>query len=246
MSGHTLLVPGPDQLTSFLSVLQLSDSAFPSGRYTLSYGLETLAQSGRVSTPSDRPTLAALLRDYLRLAVAPSDGVALACGHRATASVECLDLELVTRADERLTAVKLTREARETSTRTGRALLRTATAAFGGAAIQDYARYVDSGGTPGNHAVVLGVLSAYLGVPRRESVAGELFAFSASWVAAAVRLSVTDHGTAQGVLHDVRPVLAEAVLRVADLDVPHISSCAPLLDVMAMRHEQTELRLFSS
>ena len=76
-------------------------------------------------------TLIALLEDSIRCGVAPSDGVALACAHRAVRPHGDVDLELVGQADERLTAVKLAREAREASTRTGRALLATATAAFG-------------------------------------------------------------------------------------------------------------------
>ncbi|MFG1911446.1 urease accessory protein UreF [Kribbella sp. NPDC048928] len=236
----------PERLLGLLSVLQLSDSAFPSGRYTLSYGLETLAQSGRLAMPSDPAALVAVLRDQVRLSVAPSDGVALACAHRATVGADSLDIELAVRADERLTAVKLSREARETSTRTGRALLRVATSAFGAGALAQYAREVAARRAPGNHAVVLGVLSAALGVPRPEAVAGELFAFAASWTAAAVRLAVTDHGTAQAVLHEVRTDLAAAAERAADQDVSGITSCTPLLDVMAMRHEETELRLFAS
>jgi urease accessory protein len=232
-------------LTSFLSSLQLSDSAFPSGRYTLSYGLESLAQSGQLTAPSRPSTLVTLLGDCVRFGVAPSDGVALSCAHRALGPDGLLDLQLVLRADERLTAVKLAREAREASTRTGRALLHTATA-FGGTAMRDYTERVNEGRSPGNHAVVLGLLSACLGVPRLEAVASELYAFSASWVAAAVRLALTDHRTAQGVLHHVRPVIAEAALKAVDRDVTQMCSCTPLLDVMAMRHEQAELRLFAS
>jgi urease accessory protein len=234
------------RLTSFLSSLQLSDSAFPSGRYTLSYGLEAFAQSGRLTAPSLPSTLVTLLGDCIRFGVAPSDGVALACAHRAVGPDGCLDLELVTRADDRLTAVKLARETREASTRTGRALLVTATAAFGGTAMRDYAERVSCGRSPGNHAVVLGLLSAWLGVPRLEAVASELYAFSASWVAAAVRLSLTDHRTAQAVLHQVCPVTVEAASNAVDRDVTQIWSCTPLPDVMAMRHEQAELRLFAS
>jgi urease accessory protein len=243
MGDPPTVTTGADRLAHVLSVLQLSDSAFPSGRFTLSYGLETLVQSGRLTTPSDPAVLVSLLRDYLLLSVAPSDGVGLACAHRGTSAA---DLDLVTAADQRLTAVKLSREARDTSTRTGRALLRTAAVAFDTAAFGEFARCVEDGRTPGNHAVVLGVLSAGLGVPRSESVTGELFAFCASWVAAAVRLAVIDHGTAQAVLHTVRPVITEAALRAADGDVRDIASSAPFLDVMAMRHEETELRLFAS
>src|ERR1700754_1831218 len=175
------------RIASHLSVLQLSDSAFPTGRYTLSYGLEAFAQSDEPAGPIRPSTLVALLTDCVRFGVAPSDGVALACAHRATSPDGVLDLDLVMRADHRLTAVKLPREAREASTRTGRALLSTAAVAFRGTVGRDYAELVEAGRTPGNHAVVLGLLSASMGVPCPEAVAGELYAFSAGWVAAAVR-----------------------------------------------------------
>jgi urease accessory protein len=237
---------GIADLNSFLSVLQLSDSAFPSGRYTLSYGLETMAQSGELPAPSPLSKLATLLGDYIRFGVAPSDGVALACAHRGAWGGGHFDLGLVMAADERLTAVKLAREAREASTRTGRALLATATPAFGGTALLEYAERARKGHCPGNHAIVLGVLSASLGVPRLQAVVSELFAFSASWVAAAIRLALTDHRSAQSLLHRVRSVTAEAARQAVDKDVTCISSCTPVLDLMTMRHEQAEPRLFAT
>lgn len=172
-------------------------------------------------------------------------GVALACAHRATGADEALDLELVSRADERLTAVKLAREAREASMRTGPALLAAATAAFGATALGDYAAWVENGSSPGNHAVVLGVLSARLDVPRLNAVAGELFAFSAGWASAAVRLGLIDHCAAQRLLDRVRAVRVDAALTAAERDVHHISSSGSLPDVMSMRHEHAELRMFA-
>ena len=237
------MAPG---LGSLLSLLQLSDSAFPSGRYTLSYGLEALVQSGHLTVPSESTTLTTLLGDSIRFGAAQSDGVALACAHRAAGTDGGVDLELVTEADTRLTAVKLPREAREASTRTGRAVLATASAAIGGTALQDYAERVRRGGSPGNHAIVVGLLSAWLGVPRADAVVGELYAFSSSWVGAAVRLGLVDHRGAQALLHRARPVIAAAALGVMNRDVGQIASCTPFLDVMAMRHEEAELRLFAS
>jgi urease accessory protein len=235
------MAPG---LGSLLSLLQVSDSAFPSGRYTLSYGLESLVESGQLTRGIKSSTLIALLADSIRFGASPSDGLALACAHRAAGGD--VELELITRVDLRLTAVKLPREAREASARTGRAVLATATAAIGGTALHDYAELVEQGRSPGNHAVVVGLLSARLGVPRVEAVAGELYAFSSSWVAAAVRLGLVDHRGAQALLHRSRSVIADAALQAVDRDVSQISSCTPLLDVMAMRHEEAELRLFAS
>ncbi len=233
------------RLMGFLSVLQLSDSGFPSGRYTLSHGLEAFAQEGLVESPCSPESLAALLADDVRLAVAPSDGVALACAHRAVGADGTVDVDLVLRADRRLTAIKLARETRDASTRSGRALL-SAAPTVAGVTMGGYAHLIEVGHAPGNHAVVLGLLEALLGVARLEAVAGELWAFSAGWVAAAVRLGLADHLAAQLLLRRVRPVLVGAAERAVAGDVADISSCAPLPDVMSMRHEQADVRLFAS
>jgi urease accessory protein len=230
---------------TLLAVLQLSDSAFPTGRYTLSHGLETFVHEGLLATPSEPGTLARLLGGYVRFGVGPSDGVALACAHRAVDPDGGVDIELVALADQRLSAVKLAREAREASTRTGRALL-AAAPAVAGVQMRGYADLIDLCRVPGNHAVVLGLLAALLDVPRFDATAGELSACAIGWLGAAVRLGLTDHLTAQLVLRRVRPALSDAAERAVGCDVDDISSCTPLADVMSMRHEQAELRLFSS
>jgi urease accessory protein len=238
---------GVGPLVSLLSVLQLSDSAFPSGRYTLSYGLESLVQTGHLPQPSDdRSMLIGLLGDSIRFGVAPSDGIALACAHRAVGPEGDVDLERVAQVEERLTAVKLPREAREASARTGRAMLAAATAALDAPALREYAERVRKGRARGNHAVVVGLLTAVLNIPDLEAVVGELYAFSSGWTAAAVRLGLLDHRMGQRTLHRVRPVIADAALEAVNRDVSQISSCTPLLDVMAMRHEEAELRLFAT
>ena len=234
-----------ERLLSSLSLLQLTDSAFPAGRYTHSYGLEAFVGC-QLITSGKPATLLALLRDTLRLGVAPSDGVALACAHRASTADGNTDLATIQRADRRLSAVKLARESREASVRIGRSLLGNAQAVFRDADVSDLVHLIETGKTPGNHAVIAGVLTAKLGIGRVEAVAAELFAFSASWVAAAVRLALTDHRVGQRILHRTLPVIGNATLRAISADVEDISSCTPLLDVMSMRHEQAELRLFAS
>jgi urease accessory protein len=232
-------------LESLLSVLQLSDSAFPSGRYTLSHGLEAFAEHRALPSPRTS-SLTALLSDAVRFGIAPSDGVALACAHTAVRPDGRVELDTVVRADDRLSAVKLAREGREASQRSGRALLRTAVETFETTSLLEYAELVEAGGSPGNHAVVLGLVCAWFDVPRLESVAGELYAFASGWVAAAVRLGLVDHRTAQRILCRVRSVIADAASAAVDRTVADISSCTPMLDVMSMRHEVADVRLFAT
>ncbi|HET7094381.1 MAG TPA: urease accessory UreF family protein [Thermomicrobiales bacterium] len=223
----------------FLSSLQLADSLFPSGLYTLSHGLEAYAQADGF----DVEMLAPLLTDLLQCGVGPSDGVALACAHRAATGG---DLDLATRADRRLAAVKLVREAREASRRTGRQLLSLSGEIVGGEILAAYAARVKAGDAPGNHAVVLGLTMAALAIPREQAIAGELYAFAAGCVAAAVRLALIDHRRGQALLHNLRPVIAAVACESGGKDVADIASCAPLAEIMGMRHEAAEIRLFST
>jgi|SRR5579884_288443 len=226
-------------LDAFLSSLQLADSFFPSGFYTLSHGLEAFAQARCLTSGS----LEGLLTCYLRYGVGPADASALACAHRAACT---RDLEIAAQADLRLTAVKLSREAREASQRTGRQLLKTAGQIFEGDMLLAYAERERRDNVPCNHAVALGLTMAVLGISRVRAVAGELYAFASSAVGSAVRLAIIDHRFAQGVLHGLKPVIVEVSRAHSESRIQDIGGSTPLIDIMAMRHEQAELRLFMS
>ena len=228
-----------DDLLPFLGSLQLTDSAFPSGLYTLSHGLEAYARESDL----DADDLRSLIADLLRFGVGPADGVALANAHRALAEHEP---DRAAEADLRLTATKLSREARSASTRTGKQLLTLVGSLFDAPLLSLHAGRVKRGELPGNHAVALGLAKAALGIPREQALAGELYAFCSGCTSAAIRLALTDHRTAQSLLHSLKPVIAETVRRNVDKGVNEIASDLPLADVMATRHERADVRLFMS
>ena len=227
-------------LLPFLGSLQLTDSSFPSGLYTLSHGLEAYVQAGQVRTDRD---LEALITDLVRYGVCPADGVALANAHRAALDE---DPDLAAEADLRLIATKLAREARATSVRTGKQLLGLANSLFEHPVLAHHADRVGRGELPGTHAVALGLATAALGVTREHALAGELYAFCVTCTGAAIRLSLIDHREAQRLLHALKPVVADVVRENASKDVCEIASGVPLADVMAMRHERADARLFMS
>ncbi len=85
-----------------------------------------------------------------------------------------------------------------------------------------------------------------MGVPRERALAGELYAFTAGCTGAAIRLSLIDHRAAQGLIHALKPTIADVVDENVVRDVSEIASFLPLADVMAAQHERAEARLFMS
>ncbi|MCO8302895.1 urease accessory protein UreF [Streptomyces sp. RKCA744] len=226
-------------IPALLTGLQLTDSAFPSGYYTLSHGLEGFQQA-RAVTPRSLPVL---LHDLLRHSAGPSDATALALTHRA---VTAEDWAQVVAVERRLHATKLGREARQAAVRTGRQLLDLADEVYATPQIERYRTLYRDGAVRGCQPVVAGVVHAGNGLTTRQAVTCELFAFAASFVGAALRLRLTDHRRAQVVLHGAAPVIEEAVAAALDRELADLGGCVPLADVMAGRHERAEARLFAS
>ncbi|MEV8631830.1 urease accessory UreF family protein [Streptosporangium sp. NPDC051023] len=252
-------------LASLLAQLQLTDSAFPSGLYTLSHGLEGYVQSG-LAGPADLP---GLLADLLRHSVGPGDATALVLAHRAVTEE---DWDLLVAADRRLHAIKLNRELRVAATRTGRQVLETAVRVFGRpgpdgrsavpgrflspgrpvapgrrASLEKLASLVRDRVTPGNHAVVVGAVHAVLGVPEAQAVTGDLFAFASSWTGAAVRLGRVDFRQAQEILYGAHPEIARAAATALAARSPDdIHGSVPLADTVSAAHERAPARLFTT
>jgi urease accessory protein len=231
------LPKGSGEAAAFLGSLQLADSFFPGGGYTLSHGLESYAEAGLLDVAS----LTAIAKDLIRHSVGASDAVALAITMRAA---EQGDLDLVAEADQRLTAVKLAREPRQASIRLGRQILAIARDTFDDDLSGAYLARVRSEDLPGNQAVAMGLLKSALQVPIWEAVAGELYTFATTCAGAALRMSLIDHRQAQRVIRDLTPVIIGATEDALDRTVAEIGGTAPFAEIMAMRHETAEIRLF--
>jgi len=228
-----------ETLDGLLVSLQLTDSAFPSGFYTLSHGLEGYAQAKAV----DQDSLPGLLADLLRHTVGPTDATALAVVHR---SAQAGQWDLVVAADQRLHATKLNRGLRVASTRTGKQMLDVAREAFGGTIVDRYWRLVADKVVPGSQAVAAGVVYAQAGVAVDRAVASDLFAYAASFVGAALRLRLTDHRRAQVLLRQISPVIVEVTEEALGRELADLGGCAPMADVMSGQHERAQARLFAT
>ncbi|WP_336330134.1 urease accessory protein UreF [Haloarcula sp. CGMCC 1.2071] len=223
-----------------LESFRLADSFLPVGTYTVSYGLEQFIQDDRVDDAAD---LEALLSTYLRRQVGPAELVALRAAHAAATDG---NLEAVCRADQRLSAVTLAAEFRESAKQSGDRLLSLQTDLRDEALLDRYAERVGDDETPGNYAVVLGVVTALAGVAVRDACLLCCHGFVTGLLGAAQRLLSLGHTAAQRILNDLQPVITAAVEESADRGIDEMTPFAPLVDVLAAEHERAERRLFAS
>jgi urease accessory protein len=241
--GNRTAMPEPAGLLdalSFLGALQLADSFFPSGRYTLSHGLESFVQLGWVCAADD---LQSVLEDYVVGVIGTADAVATA---EATRAASRGDMATVVAVDEQLRSTKLPHETALSSRRTGRGLVRLAVLLSEDRAVREYADLVEADRAPGNYATAVGVLAAAWGLCPIQAALVELYSFVAGFLGAALRTLRLDHVLAQQFLHELRPLLAQVAGEAAGTPYTEIRSFAPAVDVMQMRHERASVRLFAS
>ena len=103
---------------SDLSLMQISDSFFPTGLYTMSNGLETLFSEKRIASMEE---LYELIQTNIIQQIGPADCVALANAYNFTRSK---DVEKIIACDKLLFSMKLVKELREATCRAGTQMLK--------------------------------------------------------------------------------------------------------------------------
>lgn len=230
---------GTDPLAT-VTAFQLADSFLPVGTYTASYGLEQFVESDVVD---DAESLQTLLEDYLHQQIGPCDTVVLARAYDAASEG---NLDGVVRADRRQESVTLTAEFRESSTKSGGQLLSLMAETEGDEFLAAYRERVDDGDTPGNYAAVFGAVAARTDIPRQQACLAQGYGFVVGLLGAAQRLMRIGHTDTQRVLHEIKPVIVDVVEACEPRPLGEVRSFAPMVDILSMKHERAERRLFVS
>jgi urease accessory protein len=227
---------------AFLAALQLADSAFPSGAYTLSGGLETLIEEGFVR---DAAGMAGCLRSALLGRAARGDLAALVAAHRA-ACEDPPDVSTILAIDRRVEATKLATEERQGSRRVGRRIAIEAERLTSAAVIAALLEAIEDGAAPGTAAVAFGVAAAAMAIPEQPAALAAAHASSVGLLGVGVRLGRIGHGDQQRLLRDAGDVIVRAVEVARATDWRSLRPFAPGLDIAMARHEIAPGRLFAS
>ncbi len=226
---------------SLLSLLQIADSAFPSGGFAHSYGLEQALREGLIK---DVDGVEAFVTSVLTQSVATSEARA---AYAAALAAQSEDLHQIIAIDRALLRTKAASELRAASLQTGRRLVEESSLHVEVPVLQAYAREIAVDAILGCYPVAFGVVNAALGAEADEIAAALMLSSANALLQAAMRLGRISHRDAQASLHRLRPLIVGLSAEIAGSGLsPRLQGFHPLQEVASMRHVQAEARLFAS
>ncbi len=223
-----------------LALMQLSDSFFPSGSFTLSHGLESLQQSGQVRSPAQVEEFLHLLLTYK---VGTSDLVALTHAYRAS---KAPDFEAIRETDSRLFVQTLVEETRTAQQKSGRALLMVAGSTWEVSLLDTLMTEVSTYRLNGLHPVVFGVVGQIAGLSESDTQLAFAHNLATGLAGAAIRLGLVGHMQAQKILWAIAPTITAIAQQASSLSLDDMSSWTPSIDIALMQHKQRDRRLFTT
>lgn len=221
-----------------LSMMQLSDSFFPTGMYSMSNGLEAIFYSGRKIKAEE---LRELVKTYLEYQIGPADCTALGNAYEHAARSNLLKLLEVDRA---IFSMKLVQEIRDASIRSGTQLVRCIRSFSDNKILGQYDDAIRGGQAFGPYPVALAVAANAFLIPKEKAALVMLYSFSVSIVGAALRLGMLQHFDGQKVIDELKPTIVKVTKANINRPIEGMWQFAPSIDIIQISHERMNSKMF--
>ncbi len=224
--------------SSDISIMQLSDSFFPTGLYTMSSGLETLFDEKKVRTFDE---IQSFIETIISQQIGPSDCVALSNAYDLASSG---DIDGVVKCDKMLHSMKLIKEPRDASSMAGSQMIKCVKAFSQDDTLAKFSELSQKSETPSTHPVASAICSNAVGITKKNALQMLLYGVCVSIVGASLRLGMLDHIQSQKLIHNLKPIISKNVELYAEKGLDEMWQFTPEYDTTQMTHEQKFSKMF--
>jgi urease accessory protein len=211
---------------------QVVDSAFPTGAFAHSWGLEAAWQQGEINSGADLQTFLHSSVQQAGYASLPLVNAAYRSPHRLEALDELADAFLINAVANRASRVQ------------GRTLVATAARVWPSSLLADLSTRARA--TCAHVAPLSGATLLAIGLPLSTVQKVVLYATARGVLSAAVRLGIAGSYEAQRLQYECGPWLDRLSDRCAELGEEDLAQTAPILDLWQAGHDRLYSRLFQS
>ena len=224
---------------SDIGFLQLSDSFFPTGMYTTSNGLETLFYKKKVT---EKKSLYEFLKTSITHQIGSADLVALS---NAYINAQNENIKNIQEIDTILFSLKIIKEIRDASARSGKQMLRCLNQFIvDNKILNSYHDAITNKNTPGCFPISLAIGCNALGIKREKACIILLYGFSVSVIGAALRLGMIQHIEGQQIIHQIKPIFLDVVKNNINRSTENMWQFSPGIDLIQIEHEKMDSKMF--
>lgn len=215
-------------------IWQLADSAFPTGGFAHSGGLEAARQQGELRGGES-------LTEYLRVSLNQLTHAAMPFTHAAF-----IGNTAFSEIDQWCDAFLSNHVANRASRLQGQAFAASAERIFGGRELKEFREALLAENSPGHFAPVFGTVAKFLALEPLATARLFVFTQLRGSISAAVRLNIVGPGEGQGIQHRLTAAAERAASRFGEVALEDAAQTAPLLDLWQGTQDRLYSRLFQS
>jgi urease accessory protein len=223
-----------------LKTLHLADSAYPTGSFAHSWGLEYAIYNGLVK---DGATLFEWCKNAMSYSYAPLEGRASLLSYDA--AVEN-DYDRIFSIDKEVGAMRPSENARRTAAQMGRSFVNITALSYNDETVRKLDRLIKENDSFDcmQHPVAWGAVFAWLGLPKEYMLSTLLHGVVKQWAQVAVRIIPLGQSKAHAFLAAFTVELEKIISAELINTDKELKSISPLLDISSIGHESLKARYF--
>ncbi len=226
-------------MKNYLHLLQLTDSNFPTGTFSHSFGLETFVQQEIIKDTED---FKRFLKGYIDQ-LCYTDGLATKLVYEALKEGRWEDL---VETDTILFCSNSAKESRLGAQRIGQQMLKLYRELYANPYLDAYAKAIQQQQCYGHPSVCQAIALYELDINKEMAIQTVIYTGCSNIVQNAVRCIPLGQTDGQRMLQYAIQECTTAVERILTLPKDVLGATAPLLEIKQMQHEQLHIRLFMS